>query len=192
MIWRLLSPCKDLTSANARDLPQMRTATWTVVVAFTLCITRVSCYSKQFLLMYTTAFLSVKTEGSDWMSTTNCCSLELQISPPPPQAWSWIWCVSDVVSYLELRISESPWSSISDMVYDFVSYLELWISDVPPEAQSQIWSVWLCEFYLDLQSLWPRWSRIYCAWLCELGESPKEDLKKIVKVKYNNIDYCWS
>jgi hypothetical protein len=192
MIWRLLSPCKDLTSANARDLPQMRTATWTVVVVvFTLCITWVSCYSKQFLLMHTTAFLSVKTEAvSEWELPT--VALWSYRSVPPTEAWSWIWCVSDVVSYLELRISKSPWSSISDMVYDFVSYLELWISDVPPEAQSQIWCVWLCELYLDLQSLWPRWSRIYGAWLCELGESPKEDLKKIVKVKYNNIDYCWS
>jgi hypothetical protein len=61
----------------------MKTATWTVVVVvFTLCITWVSCYSKQFLLMHTTGFLSVKTEGSEWMSTINCCSLELQISPP--------------------------------------------------------------------------------------------------------------
>jgi hypothetical protein len=153
MISRLLSLCKDLTSANARDLPQMKTATWTVVVVvFTLCITWVSCYSKHFLLMHTTGYLSVKTEGSDeWALSTVVLWSYRSV---PPEAWSWLWCTSDFVSYLELRISESPWSSISDMVYDFVTHLELWISDAPPwSSVSDVVCVWLCELYLDLLSL---------------------------------------
>jgi hypothetical protein len=128
----------------------MKTATWTVVVVvFTLCTTWVSCYSKQFLLMHTTGFLSVKTEGSEWMSTINCCSLELQISPPPSlildmvREWVplkldlrygvWLCELSGVVDQWH-----PPWSSVSDVVC-----VTLWaLSGLAVSLNSLISDIW--------------------------------------------------
>ncbi len=127
MILWLLSLRKDLTSANARDHPQMKTATWTVVVVvFTLCITWVSCYSKQFLLMHTTGFLSVKTEGSEWMSTINCCSQELQISLPPEardmvREWLYeLFGVADQWVPLKLNLRYGVW------LYELSGVVDQW------------------------------------------------------------------